>query len=85
MFNFISEIQDKIQCDVNQGVDNGTTEIKDQIDHLVTEMTYGIVGKIIENNRLDAYPFTENLSEDAIHDELFQEIYDGIYKELGLY
>ena len=77
MFKFLEKRNDEIQEDVNMAVDESVCAIKDQIDAMVTEEAYGRVADIMENQRLG--------DDDEIHDELFQEVFDSIYNELGLY
>ena len=78
MFNFLKKVNDKIQEDVNMAVDESVCSIRDQIDAMVTEEAYARVADIMELNSLDD-------GDEEIHDELFTEVYDTIYSELGIY
>ena len=78
MFKFLEKKNDEIQQDVNSAVDCGVTEVKDIIDAHITEIAYNKVAEIMEEHELSD-------NDENIHDELFCEIVDTIYSELGIY
>jgi len=78
MFKFLQKRNDEIQQDVNMAVDEAVCVVRDQIDAWVTEQAYAKVADIMEAQKLDD-------NDEDIHDELFQEVFDSIYNELGIY
>jgi len=78
MFKFLQKRNDQIQEDVNMAVDEAVTDVRDQIDAIVTDLTYSKVADIMEAQSL-------NQDDEEIHDELFTEVFDSIYNELGIY
>ena len=80
-FKFVQKLDDDIQSAVNSQVDDATMEVRDQIDAIVTDLAYTKTANIIEELNLEGLP----ADPEEIHDELFMEISDSIYNELGIY
>lgn len=80
-FKFVQKLDDEIQSEVNMEVDNKVSVIRDQIDQIATEEAYASVANIMERMNLEGIP----ADPDEIHDELFSEVFDSIYNELGIY
>ena len=80
-FKFVQKLDDQIQQEVNMEVDNKVSIIRDQIDQIATEEAYASVANSMERMNLEGIPS----DPDEIHDELFSEVFDSIYNELGLY
>ena len=80
-FKFVKDLDDQIQQEMNTGVDNEMSDIRDKIDALISEASYGIAGDIIEKMNLEGLP----IDPESVHDELFCEASDTLYKELGIY
>ena len=80
-FKFIKSLDDQIQTAVNAEVDEAQMEVRDQIDMLVTDIAYSKTADIIESMNLEGLP----MDPEEVHDEIFQEIVDGVYNELGIY
>lgn len=80
-FKFIQKLDDEIQSEVNSEVDSATCHVKDQIDMLITEAAYAATASIMERMNLEGLPS----DPEEIHDEIFQEVVDATYNELGLY
>ena len=80
-FKFIKSLDDQIQTAVNAEVDEAQMEVRDQIDMLVTDIAYSKTAEIIESMNLEGLP----MDPEEVHDEIYQEIVDGVYNELGIY
>ena len=80
-FKFIQKLDDEIQAEVNSEVDSATMHVRDQIDMLVTEAAYSATADIMERMNLEGLP----ADPEEIHDEIFQEVVDATYTELGIY
>ena len=80
-FKFIKSLDDQIQTAVNSEVDEAQMEIRDQIDMMITDIAYKKTADIIESMNLEGLP----MDPEEVHDEIFQEIVDGVYNELGIY
>ena len=80
-FKFVQKLDDDIQSEVNSEVDSATMHVRDQIDMLITEAAYAATADIIERLNLEGLP----ADPEEIHDEIFQEVVDATYNELGLY
>ena len=80
-FKFIKSLDDQIQTAVNSEVDEAQMEVRDQIDMMITDLAYKKTADVIESMNLEGLP----MDPEEIHDEIYQEIVDGIYNELGLY
>lgn len=80
-FKFLNKLADEIQGEINSEVDNSVCSIKDQIDQLATEAAYAATADIMERMNLEGLPS----DPEDIHDEIFQEVFDSIYNELGIY
>ena len=82
-FKFIDKLDDMIQDAVDDGSLNASDNIRDQIDYLASEQAYDITANIMDKFNLNE---NEHFGEgDEVHDEIFQEVMDKIYNELGIY
>lgn len=77
-FKFLKDQDDAIQLSVNYGVENAKSEVRDEIDSKITQLSYSIVADVMKKHGLD-----EN--NEAIHDELYCEVSDSLYNEIGVY
>jgi len=82
-FKFIDKLDDMVQDSVDDGALSATDNIRDQIDYLASEAAYEVTANVMEKYSLNN---NENFGdEEEIHDEIFQEVMDKIYNELGIY
>ena len=81
-FKFVDQLDDMIQDSVDDGSLDATNSIRDQIDYMATEAAYEVTANVMEKYSLNN---SELFDEEATHDEIFQEVMDKIYNELGIY
>ena len=80
-FKFVQKLDDEIQQEVNMQVDSHHTDIRDQIDALITEAAYSATADIMEKMNLEGLP----ADPEEIHDEIFTAVNDQLYTDLGIY